>query len=120
MLAVDQVRYAVLGDGLVHWLIRPDVGVVLNVRRDHYSSFAGLTRTQAEKSKVVACLPAHGTAILNADDALVLDMRHRTRAAVVTFGRHHDADFSARDISANWPDRLRFTLLANGQRHDVR
>jgi len=101
-------------------LIRPDVGVVLNVRRDHYSGFAGLTHAQAEKSKVVACLPAHGTAILNADDALVLDMRHRTRAAVVTFGRHHDADFSARDVSGNWPDRVRFTLLANRRRHDVR
>lgn len=25
VLAVDHVRYAVLGDGLVHWLIRPDV-----------------------------------------------------------------------------------------------
>ena len=100
-------------------LIRPDVGVVLNVRRDHYSGFGGLTRTQAEKSKVVTCLPAHGTAILNADDALVLDMRHRTRAAVVTFGLHHDADFVAREVSGDWPDRVRFTLLAHGRRYDV-
>ena len=100
-------------------LIRPDVGVVLNVRRDHYSGFGGLTRTQAEKSKVVTCLPAHGTAILNADDALVLDMRHRTRAAVVTFGLHHDADFAAREVRGDWPDRVRFTLLAHGRRYDV-
>ena len=101
-------------------LIRPDVGVVLNVRRDHYSGFGGLTHTQAEKSKVVTCLPAHGTAILNADDALVLDMRQRTRAAVVTFGLHHDADFVARDVSGDWPDRVRFTLLAHGRRYAVR
>jgi UDP-N-acetylmuramoyl-tripeptide--D-alanyl-D-alanine ligase len=101
-------------------LIRPDIGVVLNVRRDHYSGFGGLTHAQAEKTKVVTCLPAHGTAILNVDDALVRDMRHRTRATVVTFGLHHDADFAARDVSGDWPDRVQFTLLAHGTRHHVR
>src|SRR5262245_40372471 len=49
-------------------LVQPGIGVVLNVRHDHYSSFRGLEHTQAEKAKVVRVLPATGTAILNVDD----------------------------------------------------
>jgi UDP-N-acetylmuramoyl-tripeptide--D-alanyl-D-alanine ligase len=101
-------------------LIQPRVGVVLNVRRDHYSGFRGLEHTCAEKAKVVACLPQDGLAILNADDAYVAGMRERTRARVLTFGRHHEADFHIENVCSAWPERLFFDLWFRGERHRVR
>jgi len=100
-------------------LVRPDIGVVLNVRRDHYSGFRGLEGTAAEKAKVVACLPADGTAILNADDPLVAAMRARTRARVVTFGAGDPADLRAEHVHGAWPDRLSFDLRFQGGRRRV-
>ena len=49
--------------------------VVTNVGTDHYKSFRGRAGVAAEKSKLIASLPAHGLAILNADDDLVVAMR---------------------------------------------
>ncbi len=101
-------------------LVRPDVGVVLNVRRDHYGAFRTLAHTQAEKAKVVECLPPTGTAILNADDPHVWAMRHRTHARVLGFGAQAEADFRVHDVHADWPHRLSFTLSFGGTRHRVR
>jgi len=101
-------------------LIQPRVGVVLNIRRDHYSAFRGLEHTQAEKAKLIEYLPANGTAILNADDPYVSAMRHRTRARVVTFGSHPDADFRVQHVRSSWPDRLSFELRAESTEHVVR
>ena len=101
-------------------LIQPRVGVVLNVRRDHYSGFRGLEHTQAEKAKVVTCLPRDGLAILNADDPYVAGMRDRTAARVLTFGLHPDADFRIEHVSSPWPERLAFDLSVAGERRPVR
>lgn len=100
-------------------VVRPTVGVVLNIRRDHLSSFHGLANTQMEKAKVVTTLPALGTAILNADDPRVAEMAGWTQARVVTFGQGPGADFRASDVSARWPDRLTFELSAGGVRRRV-
>lgn len=101
-------------------LVRPSVGVVLNIRRDHFSAFRGLANTQAEKAKVVASLPPTGTAILNADDELVWDMRSTTAARTLSFGRSPGADLRATEVSARWPDRLSFRLTYAGAQHPVR
>jgi len=100
-------------------LVRPDVGVVLNVRRDHHSAFHGLEHTQAEKAKVIECLPPTGTAILNADDPRVWAMRRRTRGRVLGFGWHAEADFRVQNVGSNWPRRLSFDLLFAGEHHRV-
>jgi UDP-N-acetylmuramoyl-tripeptide--D-alanyl-D-alanine ligase len=91
-------------------LVRPDIGVVLNVRSDHLSRFRSLDHTQAEKSKVVSCLPATGVAILNADDARVWEMRRATSAAVLGFGSNPDADLQVDRVRSPWPERLSFGL----------
>lgn len=100
-------------------LVQPDIGVILNVRRDHYNAFHGLEHTQAEKAKVIECLPATGTAILNADDPHVWAMRHRTRGRVLGFGSQAEADFRVHDVRGDWPDRLSFTLSFDGEQHRV-
>lgn len=101
-------------------LVQPRIGVVLNIRRDHYAAFQGLENTQKEKAKVIQCLPPSGTAILNADDPRVGAMRGWTRARVLTFGRAAAADFRAENVSSRWPERLSFDLIFEGQRWPVR
>ena len=101
-------------------LLSPSIGVVLNVRRDHFSAFRGLANTQAEKAKVVASLPPSGTAILNADDELVRGMASATAARTLFFGRSSAADLQASDVSGEWPERLSFRLTYAGASHVVR
>ena len=100
-------------------ILRPDVGVVLNVRRDHHSQFHDLAHTQAEKAKVITWLPPTGTAILNADDPRVWAMRDRTRARVLGFGAHPCAELRVEEVRSRWPERLAFDLWAGGVRRRV-
>jgi UDP-N-acetylmuramyl pentapeptide synthase len=87
-------------------LLRPQVGVVTNVGADHYKLFRGREGVAAEKGKLIACLPADGLAILNADDDLVATMAANCRARVVTYGLQQHADFQAEIVTHRWPDRL--------------
>lgn len=101
-------------------LLRPHVGVVTVIGQDHYRAFRTREAVAAEKGKLIACLPDDGLAVLNADDELVLGMRALTRARCVTYGCSPTADLRAKDLSAAWPERLSFTLLASGERIPVR
>lgn len=94
-------------------LVRPDVGVVTNVRRDHFSAFHGLAHTRHEKAKLIAALPPEGFAVLNADDERVAWMATVTRARVLTFGRCR-SDLRASDVTAVWPRSLSFRLKYDG------
>jgi UDP-N-acetylmuramoyl-tripeptide--D-alanyl-D-alanine ligase len=87
-------------------LLKPRVGVVTNVGTDHYKSFRGREGVAAEKGKLIACLPADGLAVLNADDDLVAAMALNCRARVVTYGLQQEAEFRAEVLTDRWPDRL--------------
>lgn len=90
-------------------LVRPRIGVVTAVGTDHLKAFHSAQAIAREKSKVVECLPPDGTAVLNADDSLVLDMAKRSSAKIISFGRNPQAMLRAENISSVWPDRLSFT-----------
>ena len=100
-------------------VVRPEVGVVTNVRRDHLSAFRTLEATQQEKSKLIAALPSDGTAILNVDDPRVAAMAELTSAQVVTFGRTASAAVRASNVGARWPDRLSFDVANRGRTERV-
>jgi UDP-N-acetylmuramyl pentapeptide synthase len=55
-------------------MFKPQMGVVTTVGDDHISALGSREAIAAEKGKLIAALPKHGTAILNADDHLVLAM----------------------------------------------
>jgi UDP-N-acetylmuramoyl-tripeptide--D-alanyl-D-alanine ligase len=73
-------------------IARPDVGVVTAVAAAHTERVGGIEGVARAKGELIDALPDTGTAILNADDALVAAMRERTVARVVTFGHSLDAD----------------------------
>ena len=96
-------------------LVRPKISVVTNVGLDHYSSLRSRDAVAAVKGKLVEAVPEEGTAVLNADDPLVLAMRDRCRGRVVTYGLHDTAMVRAQDISGAWPDRLSLVVTCGGE-----
>lgn len=82
-------------------MARPDIGVVLKVGLAHAGGFGGIERTVEAKSEMVADLPETGVAVLNRDDPRVAGMADRTRARVLWFGLHPDADVRGSDLSAD-------------------
>jgi len=121
-------RYLVLecsarGIGHVAYLCEvapPSIGVVLNVGGAHLGEFGSVEAIAQAKGELVEALPAHGTAILNADDRRVRAMSDRTRARVVLFGTSPDAAVRATDVTLDEAGRPAFTLHAGGETAPVR
>jgi UDP-N-acetylmuramoyl-tripeptide--D-alanyl-D-alanine ligase len=97
-------------------LFQPQIGIVTAVANDHWSAYNSLEEIAKEKVKLVASLPASGTAVLNADDKLVKAMAQHCRANVITYGTSADAHLRASNIDSTWPDRLAFDATYQGQR----
>ena len=100
-------------------LLQPDVGIVTIVGFDHWSAFESREAIAAEMGKLIAALPATGTAVLNADDELVVAMAANCAGKVITYGTSAAAELRAEDIRAAWPDRLEFTLVRSAERIKV-
>lgn len=103
---------------------RIDVAVVTAVGLDHGSSYrgSGIALQDAiaiEKGKLVEAVRPGGVTCLNFDDFRVRAMAERTGQRVVGFGTAPDAELRAVDIQAQWPARLRFTLVAGDRRYPV-
>jgi UDP-N-acetylmuramoyl-tripeptide--D-alanyl-D-alanine ligase len=76
------------GPGHVRLLCRvacPTVAVVTAVAPAHTETFGGLEAIAEAKSELVQALPPSGTAVLNADDVRVWDMRARGVASVIGY-----------------------------------
>lgn len=101
-------------------LLRPRITIVTNVRDDHASAFESHEAIADEIEKAVAALPATGTAVLNADDDLVVRMARSCRGRVITYGESPTADLRAEEVRATWPDRLEFTATWQTQRTRIR
>lgn len=91
-------------------LLRPDIGIVTVVGRDHWSAFNSKETIAREIGKLVSALPAHGTAVLNADDEMVSAMAEACPAKVITYGISSNATLRADSVSSVWPDRLKMKL----------
>jgi UDP-N-acetylmuramoyl-tripeptide--D-alanyl-D-alanine ligase len=96
-------------------LLKPHIGIVTTIGRDHHTKFRTLEATAAEKGVLVESLSESGTAVLNADDPHVLAMAGRTRARLVTYGRSDEADLRAVDVRSVWPERLSLTVTFQGE-----
>jgi len=101
-------------------MLRADVAVVTCVGTEHHRSLNRPEVTREEKAHMVRALPASGLAVLNADDAHVLSMRHGTRARVMTYGFAGDSDVRAARLRADWPLGMGFRLRADGREREVR
>jgi UDP-N-acetylmuramoyl-tripeptide--D-alanyl-D-alanine ligase len=89
---------------------RPAVGVVTSVGHSHTERVGGIEGVAIAKRELVETLPSHGTAVLNADDPNVADMRAHTAASVVTFGASPIADVRIADLRLDALARPLFAL----------
>ncbi|MEO7079185.1 MAG: UDP-N-acetylmuramoyl-tripeptide--D-alanyl-D-alanine ligase, partial [Rhodococcus sp. (in: high G+C Gram-positive bacteria)] len=94
----------------------PRIGVVLNVGTAHLGEFGSREKIALAKGELIEALPNAangGVAILNADDPLVLSMRSRTSARVVTVGHSVEADVRATNVELDADARASFTLVTS-------
>lgn len=116
----DQFDLAVLEMGMsspTHEIQRlcritpPDVGVELMVAPVHLEYLGTIENVAAAKAELIEALKPQGTAILNADDALVMKMREKHAGKTLTFGIANAADVSAVEIDTRSLGRISFRLL---------
>lgn len=111
MLAPEH-RFAVLEMGVDRFgemeqlvqLFPPSIAVVTNVGPAHLEYLRDEDHIAAEKGALVAALPPHGRAILNADDPRVRAMAERTHAPLLWYsveGGRQALPSSAEILSAN-------------------
>ena len=101
-------------------LTQPSVGIITVFEDDHRAAFDSRQAVAAEMGKLVAALPVAGTAVLNADDPMVLAMATRCIAKVITCGVSPAAELRAQHISSVWPDRLEMMVEHGGERVRLR
>ncbi len=90
-------------------IAKPDVGVITNISEGHLIQLKNVKGVQKAKGELFEALSEEGTAVVNADDPLVLELARSLRARVVTFGIKNDADVSARDIRSRPTEGFDFT-----------
>jgi UDP-N-acetylmuramoyl-tripeptide--D-alanyl-D-alanine ligase len=91
-------------------IVKPDIGVVINVGTAHLGEFGDQATIARAKSEIVTCLGADDVAVLNADDALVAAMAQATAARVMRFGSGPDAAVRVRDLTLDEQARPQFFL----------
>lgn len=82
--------------------ISAEVGVLTNISTSHLEFFKDIEHIAKEKGKLIESLPESGAAILNADDELVLGLREKTQAKIITYGFAESAQVKATDIVFNY------------------
>jgi UDP-N-acetylmuramoyl-tripeptide--D-alanyl-D-alanine ligase len=97
-------------------IARPSVGVVTNVGSAHIEHLGSREEIAKEKGELVAALEPEATAVLNADDDLVMIQAGRTRARALTFGRGSAADVRAEHVTALGERGFAFDLVSPGGR----
>ncbi len=115
----DQFDLAVLEMGMsspTHEIQRlcritpPDVAVELMVAPVHLEYLGTIENIAAAKAELIEGMKPEGTAILNADDVLVMKMREKHRGKTLTFGIDNPADVSAIDIDTSSLGKIEFRL----------
>ncbi len=87
-------------------IAQPDIGVITNISEGHLVRLKSLKDIQSAKGELFQALTKEGTAIVNADDPLVLELARSLRARTVTFGIDQPADVRASEIESK--DNLGF------------
>ncbi|MGH9337378.1 MAG: UDP-N-acetylmuramoyl-tripeptide--D-alanyl-D-alanine ligase, partial [Vicinamibacteria bacterium] len=126
LLKLDDEEVAVLEMGMssrgeiarLTSIARPDVGVITNVGEVHLEFFETLSDIAEAKGELFEGLEAGATAVVNADDPLVLREARRFSGRKLHFGVKEEADVRASLIRAT-PAGLRFLAARAGEEVEV-
>jgi UDP-N-acetylmuramoyl-tripeptide--D-alanyl-D-alanine ligase len=97
------LEYGVDRPGDMKYLVsiaRPNISVLTAIGEvpPHVEFFDSPDALAREKARIIECLPAASFAILNCDSSIVMGLRERTRARVVSYGFAGDADVQLTDF----------------------
>lgn len=113
------LEIAMRGPGEIAYLAsiaRPDVGVITNVGHSHLGRLGSREAIAAAKGELLEYLGDGGTAVLNADDPLVVEQSRRHRGRVLWYGFGPAADVRADELVLSGLAGSRFTLVMPGSR----
>jgi len=100
-------------------IARPDIGVITNISEGHLVQLKTLRNVQAAKGELFESLDEQGTAIVNADDPLVLELAKSLRIKKITFAINRPADVRAVAIQARANDGYDFKVALCGSEFSV-
>ena len=85
--------------------VKPNVGVVTAIGEIpvHVEFFSGPKAVAREKAVLIESVAPSGRSILNYDDEVVLEMKEKSRARVLTFGFSPEADVKATNYEMRSP-----------------
>jgi UDP-N-acetylmuramoyl-tripeptide--D-alanyl-D-alanine ligase len=89
------------GEGHIRYLCEiaaPSVGVLINIGSAHLGMLGSVEAIAQAKGEILEGLPRDGIAIVNGDDAAVMDQARRTSATVSAFGTGTSCDIRATDL----------------------
>ncbi len=79
-------------------IARPDMGLITNISEAHLEELKTIRNVQSAKGELFTALESHHTAIINADDPLVLELAKTLRSKKITYGIENPADVKASNI----------------------
>jgi len=93
--------------------IKPDIGLITTIGEvpSHIEFYPNLSSLAKEKAKIIEKLPSNGVAILNFDDPLVLSMKEKTKAKIITYGFNQGADFQILNYQIEFGDDFKGTSM---------
>ncbi|MEY3407058.1 MAG: hypothetical protein RL038_119 [Actinomycetota bacterium] len=96
-------------------IAKPDIGVVLNIGSAHMELLGSRAAIAEAKTELVLSLDAAGTAIINADEPLILSYLPKIQAKVLTFGEAPSSDIRVDDIALNQAGLPEFEINSFGE-----
>ena len=97
---------------LLNRLARPHIGVITSIAEEHTEMLTDLSGVIEAETELIAALPEDGLAIVNGDDAALLEVvERRARCRVITFGEKASNTFRAADVRVS-RQGTQFTLHA--------
>jgi UDP-N-acetylmuramoyl-tripeptide--D-alanyl-D-alanine ligase len=90
-------------------IAKPDIGVITNISAGHLEQLKTVKDVQATKGELFDSLNEEGTAIVNADDPLVLELAKSLRTKKITYGIEQPADVQASNIQNKGSQGFTFT-----------
>ncbi len=97
----------------------PDLAVVLNILPVHIEYLGSIENIAKAKSEVVENLKPSGTAILNADDFRVMEMKNLHSGKTITYGIENEADIMALGVTMKRFEETHFTLKTRTGEEEV-
>ena len=91
-------------------IAEPDIGIITNISEAHLVQLKNVKQVQVAKGELFQALSRNATAIVNADDPLVLELAQSLRSNVITYGINNSADIRAREIRARGNNGYDLTL----------